>query len=1297
MKNRNSYLDTVNAGRTRRQSVDLQAISSTLSGLEAELERLSLNRASRTNPAPAPRPAPSAPPPRTRIDAPAGFAIAESAAHTALLDRIAREIEGLKGEVRTVRTHPVEQDVAELKAQLAGLQQAMERNYVAPLNYSGEFDRLHDRLDRIPADAGASHLGGLREEMEDLRHAVAVLARDESVRAVEERWNQFDNRWSAFENTVVHKLDQPRDSSELLELADRIYNLQELVATLPETLPIGSLEKQIGTLARAIERVAANDGTDVAGALTALEERLDELSRAIVAISVSAQPPVTYDFSSIDRIESRINTIARKFEDGRDNANQAELLQRIEMLGQRIDQALEADLDSDALLRAFDDRLQVLHRRIEELSVLAADTGAHTDLNTEIVARLRDIETRLETRTQPQTDDSAIVRHIEKRLDALSLQIGDKSANGHNDEMMQLLQNRLADITARLDSVSALEPDPATPAYLSSIERRIGEIAEKLHDAPQALPAAAGISTDTIEARLAEITARLDSVVRDPQPRDVATLANLESQIANISMHMGTLGNQDIREDLESRLRSIEDSIAASHDNIFEVARAAAERALSALPHGSEAAPGLSDDLKAIESFARKSDERNSKTFGAIHDTLLKIVERIGALEGTGTVSLPTPATKPTEARTRMPERNVPALDPIADPDFDEPLPPLGEQSFGPASRAATRSAVEAAAAAAQAAVARKAVKPQPAAKDKTSVAAGLARVLGRKKDEVAPPLPAPELPRAEFAMPKVPEVEADTEPKPTAGSQEPDLNAIMRRVREERNTGKPAAPDESGKHEFLIAARRHAKAAAAEAELLSREEKNKPQKGGAKLDAKAFLAKRKKPLTMAAYAILLAAAGLGLTKIYFSGEDQPAAKTAIDSSTGAAEVAAPAETNANAAAAPEAPAADGKPVRVIGSQPEADVESSTNEVDGDATAASIDRQASAGAGVSAGNDPAAQDAPVMDAAEPVSPATGPSASATPGAADAPEMAAGEQTGSADAMATVEPEAGPTALREAAITGNPAAMFEIASRYADGRNKVQNLAKSYDWYKKSADAGFAPAQYRIGSMLEKGNGITRDIRQAKTWYQMAAAQGNASAMHNLAVLFAMGADGAPDYDSAVKWFEQAAELGVKDSQYNLGILAAKGQGMAVNLEESYKWFALAAKAGDKEAARQRDEVFKVLRPEQQEKARATTELWKPKPLDDKANNVDVPEEWRESKESTASISKVDMTKAVRNVQGILNNNGFDAGRPDGLMGQKTVKAIKDFQKANGLPETGEIDQALVKALLAKNAAAKKVN
>ena len=308
------------------------------------------------------------------------------------------------------------------------------------------------------------------------------------------------------------------------------------------------------------------------------------------------------------------------------------------------------------------------------------------------------------------------------------------------------------------------------------------------------------------------------------------------------------------------------------------------------------------------------------------------------------------------------------------------------------------------------------------------------------------------------------------------------------------------------------------------------------------------------------------------------------------------------------------------------------------------------------------------------EAVQPVSQATE-TATGTPTAAQAPAP-----------TFEVPADAGPVPLREAAEAGDAKALFEIGGRYAEGRGTKQDQTEAAKWYERSADAGFAPGQYRIGNYYEKGTGVARDVAKAKTWYQMAAEQGNASAMHNLAVLYAMGADGTTDNDSAARWFQRAAELGVSDSQFNLGILAAKGIGMPQNLEESYKWFALVAKAGDKDAATKRDEVANALRPEQLAKAQAAAELWKPKAVVAEANDVTIPPEWTEGQDKTASV---DMKQAVRNIQLILNKNGYDAGGADGVMGGKTKSAIAAFQRDNDMAATGDVTEELVHALLKK--------
>jgi localization factor PodJL len=204
------------------------------------------------------------------------------------------------------------------------------------------------------------------------------------------------------------------------------------------------------------------------------------------------------------------------------------------------------------------------------------------------------------------------------------------------------------------------------------------------------------------------------------------------------------------------------------------------------------------------------------------------------------------------------------------------------------------------------------------------------------------------------------------------------------------------------------------------------------------------------------------------------------------------------------------------------------------------------------------------------------------------------------------------PTIGSKALIAAASAGEPGASYEVAVRFAQGRNTPQNLAVAAAWFERAARSGLAPAQFRLGSMYEKGLGIKKDLAEARRLYLAAADKGNAKAMHNLAVLYAEGLDGRPDYAVASQWFHKAAVHGIIDSQYNLAILYARGVGVERNAAESYKWFALAAKGGDKDAARKRDEIAPRLDPKQLENARLNIESFVAEPQPAEATAIKAP-------------------------------------------------------------------------------------
>jgi localization factor PodJL len=199
-------------------------------------------------------------------------------------------------------------------------------------------------------------------------------------------------------------------------------------------------------------------------------------------------------------------------------------------------------------------------------------------------------------------------------------------------------------------------------------------------------------------------------------------------------------------------------------------------------------------------------------------------------------------------------------------------------------------------------------------------------------------------------------------------------------------------------------------------------------------------------------------------------------------------------------------------------------------------------------------------------------------------------------------------------VKLAALDGDGAAVWDLASREADGRGMPRDLSIAAKLYEKLASAGYAPAQYKLAGHYEKGAGVVRDLDKAKLWYGRAAEQGHARSMHNLAVIYAENpsANGKPDFASAASWFRQGAEFGVRDSQYNLGVLYARGLGLTQDLVQSYAWFSAAAVQGDDDAGKKRDDVANKLSQTDLASAKSLAANFKPRKIDAAVNEPPTP-------------------------------------------------------------------------------------
>jgi localization factor PodJL len=201
-------------------------------------------------------------------------------------------------------------------------------------------------------------------------------------------------------------------------------------------------------------------------------------------------------------------------------------------------------------------------------------------------------------------------------------------------------------------------------------------------------------------------------------------------------------------------------------------------------------------------------------------------------------------------------------------------------------------------------------------------------------------------------------------------------------------------------------------------------------------------------------------------------------------------------------------------------------------------------------------------------------------------------------------MATTAPIDKLTAL---ATSGNAKAELVVGLKYLDGDGVAVSETDAAKWLERAAEAGLPVAQYRLGTMYERGRGVAADAVKSVHWYTLAAQAGNRKAMHNLAVAYASGTGVPKNLAEAARWFSKAAALGLSDSQFNLAVLYERGLGVPQSLLDAYKWYAIAAAAGDAESKSRIDALGTQLSADDRAAAQHSADAFHAQPLNPKAN------------------------------------------------------------------------------------------
>ncbi|WP_306120018.1 MULTISPECIES: peptidoglycan-binding protein [unclassified Roseitalea] len=1210
------------APRPRPRDVDVEAIRARNSSLNAERDRAEMLRHELA---------------RLRQDVDRHFKARPAADPEGLREDFRSErgsagnLDGLRAEIRALRASVgnidgLREDIRSLQASAGSVDELRED--IRALRSSGStLSSLRDEIAALRHASGDHQ--ALREDIRSLQAATGNV--DElrhEIRAIRPLGDDLSMIRAQIDALKADLADVVRQDA-MHDLSDRWSVIEREIAAMPHTL---ASHDDLAAMAGRIDGVYdAIQDLPRSTALDSLEDQLRALALAVERLVAQDDDSGHGRHAAIearlDEISRAISTIPAAQPAPSVDADTIDRIEaRVAALANQIDRVAEnqAGTDLEAQFDALASRIDALRHHGMTVGTVP---GEAMDA---LTARVEDIASAVEEighmgihHAQVAPD---LAHHVDQRLSALDAQLQTTTAIAERSaqDVMRSVDTRMDELARLIEHNGRTAADPPSMAH---IERQLEDIAAALADGAASASVQA-IDTERLEAQIAQLTAGLHA---------------------------------------DRGATALDDS------DILTVARMAAEEAMARATARDGAAPEaldrLTGDLRALETLARDTDTRNSQTFEAIHDTLLKVVDHLASLESNLREGRPIDV----DGNGRHPHAEPPHDEASGfEPMRIDDAPPLAADM---GARGGPPSPARAAAAAALAAL-DEAAGPRtspPPGEERRSILRNVTDKLaiGKGRGETAPQQWSEQAQQSADTAP--PDVVDDQPIEPS--NDQMALADIMARVRQERS-GEPGngpaakAAGGAGKSDFIAAARRAAKAAAADATVAA----PKPPAGkgnAARGSLTAMLARRRKPLLMGAGAILLALLSVPLIRGLFVDPQVQASRVAQE------------------------PAAVVDVTPAAGDRPQA--QDTTAQTGADAA---VGPQVIGGAPGPAGPMlPGADGSTPMSQAAGLGQSTGQPEAEAPAVVDVSAPAAGAtqaETAPARTMfpiAEIPDSAGPIALREAAANGDPKALYVLGDHFTDRGDG--DMAEALKWYVRSAELGFAPAQYRAGNFYEKGFGTERDYAAAKAWYQLAAEQGNASAMHNLAVLFASGVDGQPDFDSAARWFLRAAELGVRDSQFNLGILAAKGQGVEQNLIESYKWFALAAKSGDEDAAAKRDDIANVLRPDQLETARGATELWEPRQVDPQANVVTVPDAWRTDAQRTAAtgeLSDDDMRQAIRNIQAILNSNGFDAGPVDGIMGQRTRNAIMAFQRQNGMQPTGTVDQALVQKLIAINGA-----
>jgi localization factor PodJL len=906
------------------------------------------------------------------------------------------------------------------------------------------------------------------------------------------------------------------------------------------------------------------DSFDRGNAITEIAARRGELESSPYRQSPPRPPlPASPPAPTLTSLERQLQQITSQMETLRrpDGLDQSIAAFREELA--EIRRSLTEALPRRAI-ESLENEIRSLSQRIDR----SREDGADRDTLASIERALNDIYGVVRTLTPAEqlTGYDAAIRNLSDKIDLIVRASPDNgveqmqeaiaalrgiASNIASNEAIGHLSDHLQALGQKIDRLAAT----GGSNMLSALEHRIATLTNAIESRPQA----AAVDSSQLEAAVRALSERIDHL---GHADGASSMAQIEQRIAYL------LERLESNDQPAGNTGRVEEHLTEILRHLEYQRQALAGIGESAAAPSDEIERGIIDSIRRelieVRDSQAVSDRRTQDTLEAVHSTLSHVVDRLAMIEG-DLRRIPSAPLQP--AMLQRPAVAQSPMETFAPPAAVEPAQHMRPELPNPVTLPRSPDLAPA----------------MPFDSSELQAASGLGEGL-------RPPRPAPRAPIDSTLPPDYP-----LEP----GARSQTKSVSERLATSEPTDAAPASGEGSSRSNFIAAARRAAQAAAAanveksgRLSAATDAARSAATKAGlnirtARSPNDAPKPSRTRPLLVGVSVVLIVLSGFRLAMNFLDGGEGAPTTTEKSSVTAPApEATPPADTKQKSEAAPSSNPA-----------PNPLLTSPT----------AVERQTLIGPA------PVVPATPTDATPKANSAAAAPAASDVTGSIASQPAASGAVAPADDLSADKLPDtlAGP-ALRAAASRGEPAAAFEIAMRYAEGRGIAVNYGEAAKWYDRAAQKGIVPAMFRLGTILEKGLNGKKDIDAARRYYVLAAEGGNAKAMHNLAVLDADGGGKGPNYKSAAVWFRKAADHGVADSQYNLGILYARGIGVEQNLAESFKWFSLAAAQGDSDAARKRDDVAKRLDPQSQAAAKLAIQTFTPEPQPDNAINVAAP-------------------------------------------------------------------------------------